>query len=163
MRVGIISDTHDRQDRTRRAIQLLKAEGAEALFHCGDLIESAMVGVCAVMPCYFVFGNNDADSVPEIRKAIDEFADAVCLQWGGEVELAGKRIAMTHGHLQTDVRRLLAASPDYLFSGHSHIAADWRAGKTRRINPGALHRASSLTVALLNLENDELRFLVVPK
>jgi putative phosphoesterase len=163
MRIGIVSDTHDELERTRRAVELLRAEGAETLFHCGDLIESTMVAPCAVLPCYFVFGNNDYDSVPEIRQAIAEFKGAVCLDFGGEVMLAGKRIAMAHGHLTTDVRRLLAAEPDYLFTGHSHIAADWMAGKTRRINPGALHRARSFSVALLDLGNDELRFLPISK
>jgi len=163
MRVGIFSDTHDQQERTRLAVQRLKAEGAEVLFHCGDLIEASMVATCAVIPCYFVFGNNDADSVPEIRKAIAEIDGAVCLEWGDEVELEGKRIAVTHGHLGAEYRRLLAADPDYLFTGHSHLADDWREGKTRRINPGALHRASTFSVALLNLEDDELRFLTIPR
>ena len=162
MRIGIISDTHDQQVRTVAAVQMLKAEGAEVLFHCGDLVEPEMVATGAVLPCYFVFGNNDADRVPAIRKAIAEFENAVCLEWGGEVELDGKRLAMTHGHLHADVRRLLAGEPDYLFSGHSHIAADWREGRTRRINPGALHRARQFTVALLDLQNDDLRFLTVP-
>lgn len=156
MRVGIISDTHNQRTRTSAAVQALKQAGAEVLFHCGDLIDPAMVSVCGVLPCYFVFGNNDADQVVEIRTAIAQIERGVCLEWGGEVELAGKRIAMTHGHFHKDVRRLLALEPDYLFSGHSHLHADWQEGKTRRINPGALHRASPLTYALLNLENGEL-------
>jgi putative phosphoesterase len=163
MRIGIISDTHDQQARTLAAVQLLKANRVEVLFHCGDLIEPEMVATCADLPAYFVFGNNDVDRVPEIRKAISVFKDAVCLEWGGEVKLDGKRLAMTHGHLDTDVRRLLASEPDYMFSGHSHVAADWRQGKTRRINPGALHRARQFTVALLELQNDDLRFLTVPR
>jgi predicted phosphodiesterase len=65
--------------------------------------------------------------------------------------------------MHTDIRRLLAAQPDYLLSGHSHIASDARTGPTRRINPGALHRAAEFTVALLDLEEDILRFLAVPR
>ena len=37
MRIGILSDTHDQIARTTRAVVLLRAEGAEALVHCGDL------------------------------------------------------------------------------------------------------------------------------
>jgi putative phosphoesterase len=163
MRIGIISDTHDQQIRSVAAIKMLTERRAEALFHCGDMVEPEMVGAFADLPCYFVFGNNDADRVPAIRKAIAEIAGGVCLEWGGEAQLGGKRLAMTHGHLHTDVRRLLAAKPDYMFSGHSHIAADWREGKTRRINPGALHRARAFTVALLDLETDRLEFLTVQR
>lgn len=162
MRLGIISDTHNRLERTRAAVELLRTAGADVLIHCGDLTDVDIVSVCAVMPSYFVFGNNDADNVPRLKEAMAE-AGAICLDWGGEVELSGKRIAVVHGHLGTDVRRLLAGCPDYLFSGHSHIASDDRLGSTRRINPGALHRAANFTVALLDLDNDELQILVVPR
>lgn len=54
------------------------------------------------------------------------------------------------------------AHPDYLLSGHSHIARDWRAGPTRRINPGALFEAEELSVASLDLESDDLRFITIP-
>jgi putative phosphoesterase len=160
MRIGIISDTHDRLERTIAAVELLRAEGAEALIHCGDLTGVEIVAVCSLRPCYFVFGNNDADNVPALRAAIEEAA-GVCLGWGGEVTLAGKRIAVTHGHMNKDIRQLLAARPDYLFSGHSHVASDSRTGSTRRINPGALHRATEYTVAILDLMTDDLRFLSV--
>ncbi len=162
MLIGILSDTHNQTKRTTAAIQLLHAEGAQALFHCGDLTDPDIVGICAVLPCYFVFGNNDVHGVDEIQGAIKQFEGAVCLGWGGEVELAGKRIAVTHGHIYKEYRRLQATNPDYLFTGHSHIAADQREGVTRFINPGALHRAQEFSVALLNLANDNLKFLPVP-
>jgi putative phosphoesterase len=162
VRVGILSDTHDRLERTARAVALLHAAGAEALFHCGDLTGPEIVRLCNVVPCHFAFGNNDADTIPDLERAIAE-VKGVCLGWGGEVALAGKRIAVVHGHLTRDVRPLLAALPDYLLSGHSHRAADRRYGPTRRINPGALHRADRYTVALLDLESDALRFIEVPR
>jgi uncharacterized protein len=163
MRIGIISDTHDQRPRTLAAVQLLMAEGAEVLIHCGDLVHPSLVSACASLPSYFVFGNNDIAYADEIRTAIADLQNGVCLEWSAEIELGGKRIAIAHGHRMNDVRRLLAAGPDYMFSGHSHVAGDWCAGETRRINPGALHRASQFSVALLNLENDELRFLNVPR
>src|SRR5262245_58126259 len=162
MRLGILSDTHNQLARTRRAVELLRTAGAEVLVHCGDLTRPEVVAVCAVLPCSFVFGNNDADMVPELRQAMTA-AGAVCLEWGGEVMLAGKRVAVTHGHMHTDVRRLLATRPDYLLSGHSHIATDRREGLTRRINPGALSRADKFSVALLDLETDDLQLLTVPR
>jgi predicted phosphodiesterase len=64
--------------------------------------------------------------------------------------------------MTTDVRRVLAGRPDYLFSGHSHIPGDTRTGTVRRVNPGALHGADQLTVALVDLTTDEVRFLTVP-
>ncbi len=163
MLIGILSDTHDQLERTNAAVRKLKAEGAEVLFHCGDLTQPEMAVTCAVLPCYFIFGNNDVSQVAEIRAAIANVSSGVCLEWSGEVELSGKRIGVAHGHNLKDIRRLVAAAPDYLFSGHTHVAADWREGPTRRINPGAVHRASSFTVAMLDLDHDQLRFLEVPR
>lgn len=163
MRVGILSDTHNQLARTRLAVGLLLDDGAEVLMHCGDVTGPEVVAVCCAGPtCYFTFGNHDADSVPILERAIEQ-AKGVCLGWGGEVPLAGKRVAVVHGHLHTDVRRLMALRPDYLLSGHSHVAADRREGPTRRINPGALDAAESFGVALLDLATDELRFIDVPR
>lgn len=162
MIIGILADTHDQLSRTKFAVRCLLDAGAKALFHCGDLSSPEIVAACCELPFYFTFGNHDADSVPHLQKAALEFG-AKCLGWGGEIQIASKRIALVHGHLTFDLKPLLKAEPDYLFSGHSHIAGDWMEGKTRRINPGALHRADEYSVALLNLTNDELRYLKIPK
>jgi uncharacterized protein len=78
MQLGILSDTHDELTRTRAAVDLLRAEGAEVLIHCGDLASPAILALCAVLPCYFVFGNHDADNVPALQRAALE-SGAVCL------------------------------------------------------------------------------------
>ncbi len=159
MRIGIVSDSHDHLKRTARAVSLLIAEGAEVLIHCGDLIGPEVVRLCGQLPSYYVFGNNDFDE-ETLRSAIRDVG-GTCLEWGGEVTLGGKRIAVSHGDLLKELRRLAAAGPDYLLYGHSHVADDRRDGPTRWINPGALHRAVEHTVGLLDLDADELRFLKV--
>jgi putative phosphoesterase len=159
MRIGILSDTHDRRERAARAVRMLVDSGAEALFHCGDLTVPDIVFECTELPSYFVFGNNDDDE-DGIRTAISAIG-GTCLDWGGEVVLGGRRIAMTHGDLGKEVRRLIAAAPDYLLFGHSHVPTDDREGPTRWINPGALHRAEAWTVALLDLDTDGLEFLKI--
>jgi putative phosphoesterase len=156
MRIGILSDTHDQHVLTQRAVQLLIGEGAEALIHCGDLTGPEIVRACAVLPCIFAFGNHDADNAPALERAITDVG-AKCVAAGGIVELGGKRIAVLHGHV--GMKQILAQRPDYLIHGHSHIAADCLIGSTRRICPGALNRAESLTVALLDTETEELRIL----
>jgi putative phosphoesterase len=160
MHLGILSDTHDQVARTARAVATLIDHGAEALIHCGDLTGPFIVHACAAgPPCWFVFGNCDDDE-PALRAAI-EATGGTCLGYGGIVELAGRRIAVTHGDRPEVVRQLIAERPDYLLSGHSHRMGDHREGSLRRINPGALYRASRWTVALLDLAADELRFLEI--
>lgn len=160
MHLGILSDTHDEHERTRLAIAMLAARGAEALVHCGDVTGRRIVETCSLMPCYFTFGNNDADYVPELEKAIRQ-GGGVCVGWGGVIELAGKRIGVTHGHLRGNVQRVMDARPDYLLSGHWHVRVDYQDGRTRRINPGALSRADEFSVAVLDLATDKLEFVVV--
>jgi uncharacterized protein len=161
MLLGILSDTHDELDRTRLAVRLLCAAGAEALVHCGDVTTPPVLAACAALPCWFVFGNHDSDGVPYLRRVGIELG-AVCLEWGGVVELGGRRVGVTHGHLTSDLRHVLAARPEILFSGHTHFAFDHTEGGVRRINPGALHRADTFGVVLLDLASGELRTLEVP-
>jgi putative phosphoesterase len=156
MRIGILSDSHDQLERTRRAVDLLLTEGAEVLIHCGDLTSPPIVELLARATSYFVFGNCDY-TLPLARAAHDLGVN--CLEDGGEIQLAGKRLAVTHGHLEDEVGQLLAGRPDYLFTGHSHLVNAWDEGGVRRINPGALHRARIYTVGLLDLDSGELRTL----
>jgi len=158
--LGILADSHNHLARTEAAVALLRDAGAEALAHCGDLASPEIVAACAALPFYFVLGNHDADAADDLRRVAEE-TGATCLDWGGEFTFGGKRIAITHGHMTVDLRPLLEAEPDYLLSGHSHVAHDRREGPTRRINPGALYRARVPTVALLDVSTDELRFLEV--
>jgi putative phosphoesterase len=162
MILGVISDTHDKLSRTQIAVRMLVDAGAEAIIHCGDFVEATVLAECAALPCWFVFGNNDSDTVPDLRRAAKQLG-ATCLGWSGVVEIAGKRIGVAHGHLTTDVRSILVQRPDYLLSGHSHVPSDERVDGIRRINPGALHRAFDYTVALLDLESDTLKWLRVPR
>lgn len=161
MRIGILSDTHDQVARTSRAVSLLIAEGAEALIHCGDYTIPEVVLECGGLPCHFVFGNNDFDQA-DLRRAMAAVG-GVCLEWGDVVTLGRWRVAVTHGDSLHEMRRLSALGPDYLLFGHSHRCSDERRGKTRWINPGALYRASEWTVAVLDLEMDELMFHLIDK
>ena len=161
MRLGILADRHDEVERARDAVELLRAEGAEAIIHCGDLASPPIVALLAGIPSWYVFGNHDADAVPDLQRAAAD-AGVNCLGWGGVIELGAKRIGVVYGHMTMDVRRVCAARPDYLLSGHSHMPSSEVTGGVHRINPGALHRADEFTVALLEVESGRLTFLKVP-
>lgn len=162
MKIGILSDSHSHLERTRAAVEILRDNGADVLVHCGDLATTEIVAECAVLPFFFVFGNHDADNVPALRMAAVEHK-ATCLEWAGEFSVDNKRVGVAHGHLTMDLQPLLNSSPDYLLSGHSHQAHDRMSGTTRRINPGALYRAKNFTVAILDVDADDVEFLEVPR
>jgi putative phosphoesterase len=155
VKLGILSDTHDELDRTIRAVRLLRDAGAEALAHCGDLSGPAIVQAISVLPCWFVFGNHDADAVPTLCSAAEK-CGVNCLGWGDAIELASRKIGIVHGHITNDIRKVLAKEPEILLFGHLHAPLDFMADSVRRINPGALHRAEEFTVAILDLTDGGL-------
>ena len=159
MRIGILSDTHDQVQRTKAAVAMLREGGAEALIHCGDLTNADVAVECSVLSCYFVFGNCDHD--PESLRLAIKRMGGTCLDRGGLISLGGCRLAVTHGDSELELRRLVALKPDYLFSGHTHVVSDVQKGPTRWINPGALHRASVWTVALLDTASKHVRVLPI--
>jgi putative phosphoesterase len=160
MKLGILSDTHGRADAARRAVALLEAGGAEHLVHCGDVGAEAVLDCLLGLPALFVFGNCDYD-----REALERHARIIGVRCGGRLatlEMAGRRIAITHGDDTGTVLQLLESQQyDYVLVGHTHRPLDRPAGRTRLINPGALHRAHPRTVALLNLDDGMLDVIEV--
>jgi uncharacterized protein len=159
--VGILSDTHDRVDAARAAVQLLQAQGAEYFVHCGDVGAEPILDLLAGLPAAFVFGNNDWD-----RRGLERYAAALnvsCLGDAGGLELGGKSFHVLHGDDLRALRRAVDGQAfDYVLHGHTHVPRDERVGRTRVINPGALHRAREKTVAVLDTETDALTFLKIP-
>ena len=160
MRVGILSDTHDRVAAMKAAIQVLRDNNAEFYIHCGDVGSERILDHLAGLPSAFVWGNNDWDRAPLQRYAAK--LGIACHGMLGEFELGGKRFAVIHGDDERVKQRILAGqNHDYLLQGHTHIRNDKKIGAIRCINPGALYRAAVKTVAILDTETDKLTFLTV--
>jgi uncharacterized protein len=159
--LGILSDTHDNVAAAAAGIATLRAAGAQFLIHCGDVGGERILDLLAGIPCVFVWGNCDLD-----RELLKRYALGQGIQCGDDfarMEFAGKKIAVTHGDNLKLLRQATeGGSPcDYIFIGHSHVPVDQRLGRSRTINPGALHRAAKKTVALVDLETDIVNFLTV--
>jgi len=160
-KIGILSDTHNNSAAARRALQAFRRGGVHTLFHCGDVTNAEMVPLFGGFEVYFVRGNMDRHHVPALKKAMAALGGAHWLGKGDEIELDGRRMAITHGHREDVLETLLFAEPDYLFTGHTHRRRDERIGPTRVINPGALggteHEARSICV--LDLATDQLEVI----
>ncbi|WP_456452506.1 metallophosphoesterase family protein, partial [Hydrogenimonas sp.] len=61
MRLGILSDTHKKAGRARRAIDMLLQNGAEWLVHAGDIGREETLAYMegSGVPYVAVLGNND--------------------------------------------------------------------------------------------------------
>jgi len=161
MKIGVLSDTHDRLEITQAAIRLLCGRGAELILHCGDIESPETVRLFTSVPTHFVFGNWDKD-----QKALLSAIADVGGRWHqdyGWLELAGKSVAWLHGHVRGQRRELERNGAfDYVFYGHSHTAEAHWTEKTLVLNPGALHRARPKTVALVDVAKGERELVEVP-
>jgi putative phosphoesterase len=160
MRIGILSDTHDRVEAMAAGMAVLRARGVDLYLHCGDVGGQSVLDLLAGEKAIFVWGNTDFD-----RQALAKYAEGLGIDCRGDVaelQLEGKAIALTHGHDHQIMRRILRGTDhDYLIHGHTHMARDDRVGRLRVINPGALHRAARKSVAVLDLKTDTLEHLPV--
>lgn len=164
--LGLLSDTHGRAERCREAIIRLKGAGAQAFIHCGDIGEEAAFDAMAGEKGWFVWGNTDIHRAPLSRYAAD--LGLTCLDNGGELTFAGRRLYVTHGDDFQKVQAICSRAeqgdnpaevPDFLLTGHTHVPHDRHYGAMRWINPGALHRARPRTAALLDVESGDLTTL----
>lgn len=160
MRIGVISDTHGHIENTRKAVRMLESLEVEALLHCGDIGTPEVVEALAQWPAHYVLGNCDYDHA-SLATAIAAAGQTFCGEFG-EVELAGVRIALAHGH---DARRLHDAinRGDYALvcTGHTHTKRLERVEETLVLNPGALYRANPHTIAIVELPSLEATHIVV--
>jgi len=158
MKIGIMSDNHGVLDPIVRALKIFRKQKVEALVHCGDLggLETLEI-ISGKTPCWFVWGNTD---YPE--QSWQPAVLACNAHWPTQVPVTFESdetiIAVCHGHEALFRQVCSSNSYNYVLHGHSHRPSDRREGKSRIINPGALYRTSSPTVAILDTYFDTLDF-----
>lgn len=160
MLIGVLSDTHGRADTVAKALAEFRARGVELLIHCGDIDDAETVAAFAGWTVHFVYGNCDGDR-HGIKRAIEAIGGTLHDPFG-HLELAGKQIAWLHGDkpgLKDDLEG--SGYYDYLFYGHTHVAAQQAVGKTMVINPGALFRTSSKSCLVVNLATGDCETILI--
>lgn len=145
--VGVVSDTHG---RLRPELFELFAD-VDLVLHAGDVGDPAILDdLEAVAPVRAVWGNVDGW---EVRSATEEQV---------EVEVAGVRIAVIHGHQDQDYGALPARFPGaaVVVHGHSHVPKEeWRDG-VLILNPGSAgprRFGKPVTAALLRVGDGRIR------
>src|SRR5438552_1807925 len=161
MRIGVVSDTHDREEAIAEAVRLLAEQHVELILHCGDIETVETVRLFKPVPTHFVFGNWDKDRA-KLAAAIKEVGGTHHDSFGA-IELAGKRLAWVHSHERHQLRQLEHSDFfDYLFYGHTHVREQHRTGRTLVANPGALFRANPKTCIVLDVVSGEIKPIIVP-
>lgn len=151
LRIGVVSDSHEDEDRLFLAARRLGK--LDALCFLGDVVSDAeylqaqlgLLGRSTV--CYTVRGNND-------------FASNYPLEL--TVELMGRKLLLTHGHLwgvKQGLNRLTyhaqESRADIVLYGHTHVPYSGYDSNIFFLNPGAAGFRKP-TCAVLTLGTEKL-------
>jgi hypothetical protein len=149
--LGVISDTHGNLLRTRQAMRIFREFGVERIIHCGDVGAAAVLSQFAGIPVDFVLGNCDGSEADD--RGVLAPDRVTCHGLFGHMELEGQKIAFMHSHDQLRFDREVSSGQwDMLCYGHTHKAALWMGcDRTIVLNPGALHRVATPSVAIVQL------------
>lgn len=150
MRIGVVSDTHDRLPNVERIVDLFAAAGVARVVHTGDVTQAKTLAVLARLgaPVVGVWGNNDLErdrlETAAARNGFD-FAES-----GRELVWEGVRILVVHDPRELD-RRL--AGHSLALHGHDHRHRIERRGGALVLNPGecAGHLRGHNAVAVVDL------------
>jgi uncharacterized protein len=135
MRIGVMSDTHDRVPAIEELLTRLAAKGVSMVMHAGDYCSPFALAPFqrAGIPLLGVFGRNDGD-----RETLEATASR---GFGAEIyesphsfEVGGHKVMLVHDIGEINKRSI--AAHDVVLHGHSHKLEQSKRGKTLLLNPG---------------------------
>ena len=151
---------------------MLERLGAEAFIHCGDIGGAEVLDALGGRRVWFVWGNTDHAEVN-----LERYAESVGIHRPVAVpvvvKIDGVVFQVFHGHETQFTRiadavgrdvaelRVLLPGVDYVAFGHTHEALHFEVGGVQFVNPGALHRAVTYSVATVDTESREVEHWVV--
>ena len=144
MKVCIVSDSHDHRPLLEAAVRAAKAEGAEAVLHCGDVVAPSTLSVLKPLglPVHVIYGNNSGDLYMMTRIASAPANQVTFYGQDAGVELGGRRIFLVH---YPHYARAMATTGDWdlVCCGHDHKAdirsiRNMSGNSTLLVNPGTV-------------------------
>jgi len=164
MKIGIISDTHDDVENTKKAVEIFKEKRVNFVIHLGDYISPPIVRLFKGLKLTGIFGNNDGYKYI-LMKVFDEIDGEIKGDFG-VIEIEGMKIALYHGEFK-EISEALAQSGNYelLLTGHWHKSEEKKIGKTLWISLGSANRFfaenSTPIIGIFDTENRKFKFVKV--
>ena len=164
MLIGIISDSHDHQDRLKDAVAFFNDMKVGHVIHAGDIVSPFSMFILndLVCPWNAVFGNNDGE-----RRGLSMFSEGRVAEPPLELVLDGKRLWVVHD-LAAHTEGAEGAShlvADVIIHGHTHRAGvELRDGRLF-VNPGEAcgYLTGNATVAVLDSTTMTAGILEIPR
>lgn len=160
MKIGLISDTHDNLEFTKKACSVFKNKKVDIIIHAGDFTSPDIIKLFSEFKCRFVFGNADGDVEGINEECRNSGID--CPGESCEIDAGGKKILALHGYNVPLFREAVASGKyAYIIKGHTHYFEDYVRNNARVINPGSLFRADEYSIAILDTDTDELEKIIL--
>lgn len=125
MKIGILSDTHKKEKRSQKVVDLLVDNGAEFLIHAGDVVKPEMLDqlVKSGLRYVAVYGNNDAH-LHEVHNRYN------LVQEPHYFKLAKTKFKLMH------LPFFMSPDADIILYGHTHTFDCEYTNGTLFLNPG---------------------------
>ncbi len=150
MRVGVISDTHDRLPTFQRAVALFRRLRVDAILHAGDYVAPFAAKLIAPdalsIPLHCIYGNNDGERAG-LKQVLPNIVDGPL-----RLELGGRTIVMHH--FIDWLKPADTAGADVVITGHTHEVVNEQRDGQLILNPGECcgWLTERCTVATLDLD-----------
>lgn len=145
--LGVLANSDGRAEKVRAAVNIFLAEGADLILHCGDIGGRHVLDALATVGGAFVWGDRDHDRTGLMRYG--HSLGLVCFGVMGEFLQSEKKLILIHGDDKAILRKLIDEQQyDYILTGHTMSTEDQTVGRTRILNPGPLHGATSSAMLL---------------
>ena len=150
MKIGIISDTHKKVGRAKKAIDLLLEKGAEFIVHAGDIVKVEVLEYLEEKNIRYVavLGNNDF----HLYSVVDKFNIVTEPNY---FKLAGKTWKLMHYP-----KYMFPLDTDIIVYGHTHDVDISFNGKNLILNPGEVCARDHGFSTCMLLDIEENRYLL---
>ncbi len=135
MKIGLLSDSHDRVPAVRALVERMIEEGVAVIIHAGDYCSPFTLRALADLqvPLLGVFGRNDGDHEGLIGAAQASIG-AELYESPHSFSLGGQQILVVHDI--NDVHERSLGQHQVVVHGFTHIAEMKTRGETLIVNPG---------------------------
>ena len=149
MKIGILSDSHHKNDYLKECIEFLKKENCEYLIHAGDICSKDGLDILkdSNLKYIAVFGNNDRD--------LSQFAQ----DYNIKKEPYYFKIKDTTFKLM-HLPYYLTPDSDVVIFGHTHIFECDYKNNTLYINPGEVCAREKPLIECVQLEIKENEYII---
>lgn len=158
MRIGVISDTHDRLPTLETGLSILQRRSVDVIVHPGDMIApfAARRMLSWTGPLHVIYGNNDGE-----RKGLKGVLPQI--QDGPLFFEAGGRRVLVH-HFLDWCRSEDTERADIIITGHTHEVVNEHKNGKLFLNPGECcgWLYGRCTVAVIDTDSLSAEIIEVP-